>query len=73
MRRSAGDELRRAARRSWIVFLGGIGLVGVAVLASLMRVVPDVITTVAAILGVTGMIYGVVTGTLIVLNREPDE
>ena len=48
-------------------------MVGVAVLASLMRVVPDVITTVAAILGVTGMIYGVVTGTLIVLNREPDE
>ena len=73
MRRSAGDELRRAGQRSWIVFLGGIGLVGVAVLASLMRIVPDVITTVAAILAVTGMIYGVVTGTFIVLKREPDE
>jgi hypothetical protein len=47
--------------------------VGVAVLASLLRIVPDLITTVAAIVGVTGMIYGVVSGMLVVLNREPDE
>ena len=73
MRRSAGDEVRRAAQRSWIAFLGGIGLVGSAVLASLTSVVPDLITTVAAIVGVTGMIYGVVTGMLVVLNRDPDE
>jgi uncharacterized membrane protein YdjX (TVP38/TMEM64 family) len=73
MRQSAGDELRRAARRSWIALLGGLGLVGVAVLISLTRAVPDPITTVAAIVGVAGMIYGVVTGTLIVLNREPYE
>ena len=62
-----------AAQRSWIAFLGGIGLVGGAVLASLMSLVPDLITTVAAIVGVTGMIYGVVTGMLVVLNRDPDE
>ena len=73
MRRSAGDEVRRAAQRSWIAFLSGIGLVGGAVLASLTSVVPDLITTVAAIVGVTGMIYGVVTGMLVVLNRDPDE
>jgi hypothetical protein len=44
-----------------------------AVLASLTSVVPDLITTAAAIVGVAGMIYGVATGMLIVLNREPDE
>jgi Na+-translocating ferredoxin:NAD+ oxidoreductase RnfD subunit len=53
------------------LFLGGIGLVGVAVLASLMSVAPDPITTVAAIVG--GIIYGIVTGMFIVLKREPDE
>jgi hypothetical protein len=55
------------------LFLGGIGLVGVAVLASLMSVAPDLITTVAAIVGVGGIIYGIVTGMFIVLKREPDE
>jgi hypothetical protein len=47
--------------------------VGGAVLASLTGVAPDLITTLAAIVGVAGMIYGVATGMLIVLNREPDE
>ena len=44
-----------------------------AVLASMTRVVPDLITTVAGIAGVAGIIYGVSTGVLVVLNREPDE
>jgi hypothetical protein len=56
-----------------ITFLGGVGLVGVALLASSTNVVHDLITTVAAIVGVAAMIYGLATGTLIVLNREPDE
>ena len=73
MQQSAGDELRRASQRSWIALLGGLGLVSVAILASLTSVLPDLITTVAAIMGVVGMIYGVATGVLIVLNREPDE
>jgi hypothetical protein len=45
----------------------------IAILGSLTRVIPDLITTVAAIVGVAGMIYGVATGILIVVNREPDE
>jgi hypothetical protein len=73
VQQSTGHELRRANQRSWIAVLGGLGLVGVAILASLTRVIPDPITTVAAIVGVAGMIYGVATGMLIVLNREPDE
>jgi hypothetical protein len=73
VQQSAGDELRRASQRSWIALLGGLGLVSVAILASLTSVLPDLITTVAAIMGVAGMIYGVATGALIVLNHEPDE
>jgi hypothetical protein len=46
--------------------------VGVALLVSLTSVVPDLITTVATIVGVAGMIYAVATGTLIDLRGEPD-
>jgi uncharacterized membrane protein YdcZ (DUF606 family) len=71
VQQSAGDELRQASQRSWIALLGG--LVGIAIMASLTSGLPDLITTVAAIIGVAGMIYGVAIGVLIVLNREPDE
>jgi hypothetical protein len=73
VRRTAGDESQRAGRRSLVAFLGGLGLVVVAILASLMRVVPDLVTTMAAIVGVAGLVYGVATGVLIILNREPHE
>jgi hypothetical protein len=56
-----------------ITFVGGVVLVGVALLASMTNAVHNVITTVAAIAGIAAMIYGVATGMLIVLNREPDE
>jgi hypothetical protein len=71
--RSAEDELRRARQRSWAAFLGSIGLVVGAVLASMTRVVPDLVTTLAGMAGVAAIIYGVSTGVLVVLNREPDE
>jgi uncharacterized membrane protein len=73
VQRSAGDELRRANQRSWIAFVGGLGLLAIALLGTLTRVIPDLITTAFAIVGVAGMIYGVATGILIVVNREPDE
>jgi hypothetical protein len=47
------------------------GLVGVALLASSTNVVPDLITTVAAIVGVAAMIYGVATSMLIVSIASP--
>ena len=56
-----------------MAFLGGLALLAVALLGSLTSVIPDLITTVAAIIGIAGMIYGVATGILIVVNREPDE
>jgi uncharacterized membrane protein YdcZ (DUF606 family) len=71
VRRSAEDELRRASQRSWIALLGGLVLVGVALLVSLTSVVPDLTTTVATIVSVAGMIYAVATGTLIDLRGEP--
>jgi hypothetical protein len=37
------------------------------------NVVPDIVTTVTAIVGVVGMIFCVAIGALIVLSREPDE
>jgi hypothetical protein len=56
-----------------IAFLGGLGLLAIALLGSLTSVIPNLITTVVAIVGVGGMIYGVATGILIVVDREPDE
>ena len=72
MEQSPG-EVRRLGRLSWIVFLGGTCLLGLAVLASILRLVPDLVSTVAAILGVTGMFTGLVMGVLIVLQRDRDE
>jgi hypothetical protein len=37
------------------------------------RAIPDLITTVAALMGVAGMIYGVATGTLMVFDRKPND
>ena len=71
MRQSAGAEVRRASQRSWIALLGGLGLVSVAVLASLTGVVPDILTTVAAVVGVGGMIYGVATAFLSLSTASP--
>ena len=73
VRRSAGDGIRGRNRRAWIAFLGGIGVLGAALLASMMRAIPDLITTVAALMGVAGMIYGVATGTLMVFDRKLDD
>ena len=72
MEQSPG-EVRRSGRLSWIAFLGGTCLLGLAVLASILRLVPDLVSTVAAILGVAAMFTGLVIGVLIVLQRDRDE
>jgi uncharacterized membrane protein YdcZ (DUF606 family) len=66
-------EVRRLGRLSWIAFLGGSCLLGLAVLTSMVRLVPDLLSTVAAILGVASMFSGLVMGVLIVLQRDRDE
>jgi hypothetical protein len=65
--------MRRSNRLSWITFLGGIGLLGLAILVSILGIVSDLVSTAAAIVGVTGMIYGVAAGALVATNRDRQE
>jgi hypothetical protein len=53
------ESIWRSNRLSWIAFLGGLGLLGVAILVSILGIVPELVSTAAAIVGVAGMIYGV--------------
>jgi hypothetical protein len=67
------EDVRRLGRLSWIAFLSGICLLGLAVTASMLSLVPELVSTVVAILGVLGMFSGLVAGVLIVLNRDREE
>jgi uncharacterized membrane protein HdeD (DUF308 family) len=69
--RSAREDInpRRASRRSLIAFLGGLALLAAALLATGLF---PVLSTVAAIVGIAAMIYGLAAGVMIVLNREDD-
>ena len=69
---SPGD-IRSLSRLSWIMVVGGICLLGLAVIASMLRLVPDLVSTVAAILSAASMFSGLVIGVLIVLQRSRDE
>jgi hypothetical protein len=64
---------RRTYQISWIAFLAGIGLLGIGVLASMLNVVSDVVSTVVAIVGVAGMIYGLAAGGLVAFSRDYDK
>ena len=46
---------------------------GVAILVSMLGIVPELVCTAAAIVGVVGMIYGVAAGALVATRREPPE
>jgi hypothetical protein len=67
VQRSAGNNPRRGSRRSLIAFLGGLALLTAALLATGLF---PVLATVAAIVGIAAMIYGLAAGVMIVLNRE---
>jgi uncharacterized membrane protein YdcZ (DUF606 family) len=67
------EELRQLGRRSWIAFFGGICLLSVAVVTSMLHLVPDLVSTVAAVVGVLAMFSGLVIGVLVVLKRDPPE
>jgi peptidoglycan/LPS O-acetylase OafA/YrhL len=69
MQRSGRQQPSAARRRSLIAFLGGLGLLAAALLAT--GVFP-MISTVIAIIGVAAMIYGLAAGVMVVLNREDD-
>ena len=69
VQRSAGNDPRQWSRRSWIAFLAGLGLLAAALIAT--GAFP-VLSTVAALVGIAAMIYGVVAGVMVLLNRDDD-
>jgi hypothetical protein len=69
VQRSAGNDPRQSGRRSLIAFLGGLGLLAAALLAT--GAFP-VLSTVTAIVGIAAMIYGLAAGVMVVLNRDDD-
>jgi hypothetical protein len=69
VQRSAGNDPRQWSRRSWIAFLAGLGLLTVALIAT--GAFP-LLSTVAALVGIAAMIYGVVAGVMVLLNRDDD-
>ena len=66
---SGGNDPRQWSRRSWIAFLGGVGLLAAGLVAT--GTFP-VLSTVIAIVGIAAMLYGVVAGVMVVLNRDDD-
>jgi hypothetical protein len=74
MQPTIGEEFARTRRRSSIALAVGVVLITTAVLLSIKRLAPDVITTVAGIAGVLAICYGLVTQvTALLNNRERDE
>jgi hypothetical protein len=63
------DDPRRWSRRSWIAFLGGLGLLAAGLIPTGSF---PVLSTVAALVGIAAMIYGVVAGVMVVFNRDND-
>ena len=66
---SPGNDARQWSRRSWIAFLGGIGLLAAGLIAT--GTFP-MLSTVVALVGIAAMLYGVVAGVMVVLNRDDD-
>jgi hypothetical protein len=66
------DEIRRRKRRSTKAVLGGLSLISVALLVSMVRVLPDATTTLAAVLGFCLVMYGVHLGWVIFYEGESD-
>ena len=64
-----GNDPRQWSRRSWIAFLGGLGLLAAGLIGT--GTFP-MLSTVVAVVGIAAMIYGVVAGVMVVLNQEDD-
>ena len=65
-------EIRRRKRRSTEAVLAGLSLMVVALLVSSLRLLPDLATTLAAIVGFSQVMYGVHVGWVIFYERESD-
>ena len=66
------NGVRRRKRRSTKAVLAGLSLIAVALLVSASRLLPDTITTFAAIVGYCLVTYGVHLSWAIFYERESD-
>ena len=66
------DEIRRRKRRSTKAVLGGLSLIASALLISVLGMLPDAVTTFAAIVGFCLVMYGVHLGWVIFYEGESD-
>jgi hypothetical protein len=64
--------IRSWKRRSNRAVLAGLVMMAVALLVSSWELVPDLVTTVAAIAGFLILMYGVHLAWLVFYEREPD-
>jgi hypothetical protein len=67
------DQTRQTARRATRSAIIAGMLVLLAVIGTVTRWVPDLISTVLGIAGVVLLIYAVATAILVLTEREPDE
>jgi Flp pilus assembly protein protease CpaA len=65
-------EIRRRKRRSNRAVVAGLSLIVVALLLSSQEVAPAVATTLAAIVGLGLLMYGVHVAWLVFYEREPN-
>ena len=66
------DQIRRRKRRCNRAVLAGLSLLAVALLTSGLRLLPDLATTLAAVVGVCLVMYGVNGAWLIFYERDSD-
>ena len=66
------EVIRARKRRCTQAVFVGLVVMAVALLASGARLAPDLLTTAAAVLGFSSVMYGVHVGWLIFYDREPD-
>ncbi len=67
-----GEIRRRRKRRSTKAVLAGLSLIAVALLISMLGLLPDALTTLAAIVGFCLVMYGVHLGWVIFYEQESD-
>jgi hypothetical protein len=65
-------EIRRRKRRSTKAVLAGLCLIAAALLVSMLGLLPDAATTLAAITGFSLVMHGVHLGWVIFYERESD-
>ncbi|HEX8508936.1 MAG TPA: hypothetical protein VF635_05500 [Propionibacteriaceae bacterium] len=69
MSRTKDAYRRRQSRRSTAAAVGGVGLIAVAVILTLTRLIGDVVPTLLGVLGVALLITGIALGAQLVAEN----